>query len=75
MNGVEKIEAEIRALAVEECSALRSWFQAYDADLWDQQIEADAAAGKLDGLAEAAMNKYRKGKTTPPCEPRSGSGS
>jgi len=65
MTRVEKIEQEIRALTSEERSALRSWFLAYDADIWDQQIEADAAAGKLDALAEAALVQHRRGKTKP----------
>jgi len=65
MTRLEKIEADIRALTAEERSALRSWFQSYEADLWDKQIEADAASGKLDGLAETAMSEYRKGKTPP----------
>jgi hypothetical protein len=42
---------------------LRSWFLAYEADLWDQRIEADAANGKLDWLADAALGEHRAGKT------------
>ena len=29
---------------------------------WDAQIEADASAGKLDGLAAEALAEYRSGK-------------
>ena len=63
MTRIEKIEEEIRALTPAERSALRAWFQAYEGDLWDKQIEADAAAGKLDGIAERALAEHRKGKS------------
>ena len=63
MTRVEKIEQEIRSLSPEERSALRSWFRAYESELWDQQIESDAAAGKLDALADAALVEHRQGKT------------
>jgi hypothetical protein len=65
MTRVEKIEQDIRALTDKERSALRAWFFAYDADLWDRQIEADAAGGKLDRLGDAAIAEYRQGKTKP----------
>lgn len=65
MTRVEKIEEEIRALTPAERSALRAWFQAFEADLWDKQIEADASAGKLDRLAERALAEHRKGKSKP----------
>jgi len=65
MTRVEKIEEEIRALTPAERSALRAWFQAYEADLWDKQIETDAAAGRLDGLAERALAEHRKGQSKP----------
>ena len=34
-------------------------------DAWDRQIEADAKAGKLDRLAEEALEEFRAGKTRP----------
>ncbi|MFM9843913.1 MAG: hypothetical protein ACKVOI_13175 [Dongiaceae bacterium] len=52
MTKIEKIELEIRELNSEELAVLREWFLKYDADAWDRQIERDAAAGKLDRLAE-----------------------
>lgn len=35
-----------------------------DAELWDRQIEEDARAGRLDGLAKKALESYRGGKHT-----------
>jgi hypothetical protein len=34
----------------------------FDARLWDAQIEADAKAGKLDGLITEAVADYKAGK-------------
>lgn len=65
MNKVEAIEREIRSLSPEELAAFRAWFLEFDADVWDQQIEADARAGKLDTLAERAINAYRAGEASP----------
>ena len=64
MGKVEKIEDEIRALSAEELAAFRKWFREFDADAWDREIEADALAGKLDVLADKALNDHRAGKTT-----------
>ena len=36
-----------------------------EAQQWDQQLAADAAAGKLDSLAEEALRELREGRTTP----------
>ncbi len=41
---------------------LRAWFVEFDARVWDAQIEADAKAGKLDGLVAEALADYKAGK-------------
>ena len=64
MEKVEKIEQEIQNLAPEEMTELRRWFAAFDADAWDRQFEADVRAGKLDALAEKALNAHELGRTT-----------
>jgi hypothetical protein len=62
MTTVEAIEKEIEKLSPKELAELRLWFAAFDADAWDAQIEADAAAGKLDALAAEALAEYESGK-------------
>ncbi len=62
MNSVEELEKQIENLSPEELSELRTWFFELDARLWDQQIEADAEAGKLNGLIGEALTEYRAGK-------------
>ena len=63
MTRVERIEQEIQGLTRSEIAALRDWFSRYDAEEWDRQIEKDAASGKIDQLAEAALNQHKAGKT------------
>lgn len=65
MGKVEKIEQQIRELSAKELSELRTWFADFDAEAWDRQIKADAQAGKLDGLAQQALEQYKAGKTKP----------
>jgi len=62
MNAVEELEKQIESLSPEELSKLRAWFFERDARLWDQQIEADAKAGKFDDLIGEALAEYRAGK-------------
>jgi hypothetical protein len=63
MSKVEQIGQEIAALTAKELAAFRKWYEEFDSAAWDRQIEADAAAGKLDAVAEAALAAYRAGKT------------
>ena len=63
MTTVEAIEKEIEKFSPKELEEFRRWYADFDADAWDAQIEADAAAGKLDALAEEALVEYEAGKT------------
>ena len=65
MSKIESIEQQIKALSAEEVAQLRAWFLEFDWALWDQQLERDVAAGKLDVLAEKALRDHATGKTTP----------
>lgn len=63
MSRVEKIESQITELSSEELAALRKWFIEFDASNWDQQFEADVKAGKLDSLAECALDDHAAGRS------------
>jgi hypothetical protein len=65
MTKIEKIEQEIQRLTPSELAAFRDWFQKYDADAWDRQIERDISAGRLDKLADEARAEHAAGKTKP----------
>jgi hypothetical protein len=63
MTKVEKLEREIRSLSAKELARFRAWFAEFDAVAWDHQFEADVEAGKLDRLADAALNDHAAGRS------------
>ena len=65
MTKLEQIEKSVAELSPEELKAFAAWFEALQADIWDQQIEADAKSGQLDKLAEQALADHRAGRTRP----------
>lgn len=64
MSTALEIERAIEQLPAKELTRLRDWFAEFDAKRWDEQLEADVAAGKLDALAEEALREAREGKLT-----------
>jgi len=64
MSDLQKLENAVQRLSPEAFAEFRSWFAQYDADLWDQQIERDAKAGRLDKLANEALSDLREGRCT-----------
>ena len=62
---MERIEGDIRSLSGEELSQFRKWFEEYDWNAWDRQLETDAADGRLDSLADAALGDHEAGHTKP----------
>ena len=64
-NKLELLEHEIAELTAAELAQFREWFTRFDGMEWDRQIDSDAAAGKLDALADQALAAHRAGKTTP----------
>ena len=63
MSQVEMLEQTIKQLSPSELAAFRSWFIEFDAAEWDRQIEADSETGKLDRLAQCAIEEHKAGKT------------
>ena len=61
---LHEIENAIAGLPAGELATFRAWFQEFDAEVWDRQLEEDVKAGRLDGLAAEAMEDYRQGRTT-----------
>ena len=62
MQNAKAIEKAVQELPSEELVKFRRWFSQFDEAAWDAQIEADAAAGKLDALAAEARTEYNPGK-------------
>ncbi|HWP37567.1 MAG TPA: hypothetical protein VNL18_08470 [Gemmatimonadales bacterium] len=63
MTKIERLEQEIRRLSAKDLATFRRWFAEFDAAVWDKQIEEDAAAGRLDALADAALVDHRAGRS------------
>ena len=63
MTKLEAIEKAITELSDEERAKLRTSLDELEADLWDAQIERDAAAGKLDWLIDEAIAEDDAGQT------------
>jgi len=64
MTRVEALEREVEKLTPEELASFRAWLAEFDWQVWDRQLEEDAAAGKLDKLAAEALAEYERGETT-----------
>jgi hypothetical protein len=58
----EELKTEIEALPQDEYVKLLRWFSEHDWETWDEEIERDCAAGKLDFLLEEALEEKEKGK-------------
>jgi hypothetical protein len=65
MSKIEELEQKVQALSPEELARFREWFLEFDWAAWDQQLERDVRAGKLDALAEKALRDHAAGKTKP----------
>jgi hypothetical protein len=52
------------AVSPDQLAAFRRWFHEFDAVVWDRQLEEDVRAGKLDALADEALQAYKSGKCT-----------
>lgn len=61
MTTVEDIEKAIAALKPREFDRLRAWFEEFQAAKFDEKIERDAVAGKLDALADQAVADHKAG--------------
>ena len=51
---VKEIESAIANLPPAKLAELAKWFEEFHARVWDQQIERDLKAGRLDSLLEEA---------------------
>lgn len=64
MNTLQEIERAVSQLSPEDLAAFRIWFAEFDAAIRDRQLEADVAAGRLDALAEKALQDLKAGRCT-----------
>lgn len=58
---VKDIQEAVTQLSADDLASFRSWFDDFDAKIWDEQFEDDAKAGRLDALADRALADFRAG--------------
>ncbi len=59
---IEDLEKAVATLPPDQLARFRAWFEAFDAARFDEKIERDARAGRLDRLAEQALADYAQGR-------------
>jgi hypothetical protein len=62
MTSLEDIEKAVTELPADQLAKFRTWFEEFEAARFDQRIERDARAGRLDRLAEQALADFRAGR-------------
>lgn len=62
MTNIQKIEQEISNLSSHELAEFRAWYEKFDAEVWDKQLESDIKSGRLESLAKDAIQDYKNGK-------------
>ena len=60
---IEDLEKAVATLPPDQLAKFRDWFEAFDAARFDDKIERDARAGRLDRLAEQALADQTQGRT------------
>ncbi|MDE0667676.1 MAG: hypothetical protein F4236_09805 [Acidimicrobiia bacterium] len=60
--GITEIQDAILVLSEVEYAELRDWFGERDWERWDDQIEADSDAGRLDSLIAEAHEARTLGR-------------
>jgi hypothetical protein len=65
MGSLQEIEVAIANLPREDFLQLRNRIQRRFDDQWDEQLEQDVVAGKLDALGQQALAEHRTGRSRP----------
>lgn len=65
MTTLDEIETAVSQLPEGDLARFRCWFAEFDGEHWDRQIERDVQAGRLDSLADQALEHLRSGRCKP----------
>ncbi|PKM09934.1 MAG: hypothetical protein CVV13_14830 [Gammaproteobacteria bacterium HGW-Gammaproteobacteria-3] len=65
MSNVQELEMAVSRLSVDELSQFSEWFEELISDQWDQKIEADILAGRLDTVGKRADDEFLAGNARP----------
>jgi len=58
---IKELQEAVAGLPPEDFVRFRRWFEAFDAQRWDEQFENDVRSGKLDKIAERARQDFASG--------------
>ena len=59
---VEEIKAAIEELPGAEFVEIRKWIAERDWQMWDQEVQGDSKAGRLDFLVKEAFDEKHQGR-------------
>lgn len=62
---IQELESAVTQLPSQELAQFIAWFEEFQAQAWDTQIEQDILAGRLDTLAEQANQEFEAGRCRP----------
>ncbi len=62
---VQELEKAVADLSAGDLKQFTKWFEEYQAEAWDRQIESDVKAGKLDALIKEADEDFDAGRCRP----------
>jgi len=62
MTTAQDIEEAVVHMPAAELGKFRAWFVSFDAQAWDREFEDDARIGKLDLLADQALDDLARGR-------------
>ncbi len=62
MTTVTEIKKAVQALPEDQFKEFSSWFDEYEEQHWDRQLEYDQKSGPLRELMEKARSDYRAGR-------------
>lgn len=59
---LQELESAVTRLPSQELTQFAAWFEEFQSQAWDRQIEQDILAGPLDALAEEADRELEAGR-------------
>ncbi len=62
MITVAEIKDAVEKLPDQEYKTFLEWFEHFEEEKWDKELESHVYAGKLDALGEKALADFKKGK-------------
>ena len=62
---LDELKTAVTALPPSDLQLFSEWLEEYLADRWDERIEADILAGRLDKAGQQAIDDYEQGRCTP----------